>query len=151
MPGIVVGIDGSHHSERALDWAIKEAVLRKTPLTVLSVHPAVAGFTGHAVDYPQDTEAVKQTRAAAQEATDEAIARLGGTRPDSLTVEAVNGIPAEALLAAAADAEMIVVGSRGSGGFERLTMGSVGDQVARHAHCPVVIIPHERRGHEHQA
>ncbi len=141
MAGIVVGIDGSQHSERALDWALREAALRRAPLTVLSVHPVIRGFRGHAGPYPQDAGLVEDTRLAAQEATDKALARLGGTRPGSVTVTAVNGIPAEALLTAAADAEMIVVGSRGAGGFERLAMGSVGDQVARHAHCPVVIIP----------
>jgi nucleotide-binding universal stress UspA family protein len=146
MAGIVVGIDGSHHSTRALDWAIKEAALRQTPLTVLSVHQVIRGWTGpYAGPYPHDQELVQQTKAAAQEATDKALAALEGARPE-VNVVAVNGIPAEALLAASADADMIVVGSRGAGGFERLTMGSVGDQVARHAHCPVVIVPHAKKG-----
>jgi nucleotide-binding universal stress UspA family protein len=144
MAGIVVGIDGSHHSERALEWAMKEAALRHTPLTVLAVHPTAAGFTGRAATYGQEAEFVESTRAAAQEATDKVSAGLA-TRPESVTVEAISGIPAEALVDASADAELIVVGSRGSGGFARLTIGSVGDQVSRHAHCPVVIIPHERK------
>ncbi len=145
MPGILVGIDGSRHSERALDWALREAALRQTPIKVLSVHPVMASYLGQAIAYPEDAKVVERSRAAAQEAVDKALARIGGPRPDSIAVEAVSGIPAEALLDAAADAEMIVIGSRGAGGFERLTMGSVGDQVARHAHCPVVIIPRERQ------
>jgi nucleotide-binding universal stress UspA family protein len=141
MPGIIVGIDSSHHSERALEWAMKEAALRHQPLKILAVHPVITGWTGHGDPYPEDSELLKPTRAAAQEVTDKVLAGLSGPRPESVTVEVVSGIPAEVLLAAAADAEMIVVGSRGSGGFARLTMGSVGDQVARHAPCPVVIIP----------
>ncbi len=146
MAGIVVGIDGSHHSARALDWALKEAALRNAPIEVLTIHPVIAGYMGHGVAYPEDSALVDSARAKAQEETDKALARLGGTRPASVTVKAVAGIPAEALLDAAAEADMIVVGSRGTGGFARLTMGSVGDQVARHAHCAVVIIPHEREG-----
>lgn len=146
MAGIVVGIDGSHHSERALEWAMNEAVLRRAPLTVLSVRQVIRGWTGpSAGPYPGDAELVEKTRAAAQAATDKALAALGGARPE-VVVKAVTGVPAESLVAAAADADMIVVGSRGSGGFERLTMGSVGDQVARHARCPVVIIPHDKKG-----
>ena len=146
MAGIIVGIDGSHHSERALKWAVNEAVLRQTPLTVLSVRQVIRGWAGpDAGPYPGDAELVEQTRAAAQAATDEVLATLSGQRPEVI-VKAVTGVPAETLVAAAADADMIVVGSRGSGGFERLTMGSVGDQVARHARCPVVIIPHEKKG-----
>ncbi len=141
MPGIIVGIDSSHHSERALEWAMKEAALRHQPLKVLAVHPVITGWTGHGVSYQGDPELVEPTRAAAQEATDKVLAGLSGARPESVTVEAVSGIPAEILLAAAADADMIVVGSRGSGGFARLVMGSVSDQVARHAPCPVVIVP----------
>ena len=146
MAGIVVGIDGSHHSERALKWAMNEAALRHTPLTVLSVHQVIRGWTGpDAGPYPGDAELVDETRKAAQEATDKALAALEGARPE-VVVRAVTGVPAETLVAESADADLLVVGSRGAGGFERLTMGSVGDQVARHARCPVVIIPHQKKG-----
>lgn len=145
MGGIVVGIDGSRHSQRALEWAMNEATLRHTPLTVLSVHHVIRGWTGaDAGPYPGDAELVEETRVAAQQATDKALAALSGPHPD-VHVKAVKGVPAEMLVAEAADADMIVVGSRGAGGFERLTLGSVGDQVARHAHCPVVIVPHDKK------
>jgi nucleotide-binding universal stress UspA family protein len=76
---------------------------------------------------------------------DKVLAGLGGPRPEPITVRAVDGIPAEALLNAAADADVIVVGARGAGGFARLRVGSVADQVAHHAHCPVVIVPLDDR------
>jgi nucleotide-binding universal stress UspA family protein len=142
MPGIIVGIDSSHHSERALEWAMKEAALRHQPLTVLAVHPIITGWTGRGVPFQGDADLVERTRTTAQEATDKVLAGLSGPRPEAITVEAVPGIPAEVLVAVGAGADMIVVGSRGTGGFARLTMGSVSDQVARHAKCPVVIIPH---------
>jgi nucleotide-binding universal stress UspA family protein len=141
MPGILVGIDGSHHSERALEWAMKEAALRHTPLTVLAVHQAVMGWTGEADSFPGDAEVTERVRVAAQEATDKVLAGLGAARPEQVTVEAVNGIPAEALVRAAAGADLIVVGSRGAGGFARLALGSVSSQVAHHAPCPMVIVP----------
>ena len=141
MPGILVGIDGSHNSERALEWAMKEAALRQTPLKVLAVHQAVMGWTGEGVNFPGDAELVKNIRAAAQETTDKVLAGLGAGRPEQVTVEAVNGIPAEVLVRMAADADLIVVGSRGSGGFARLALGSVSSQAAHHAPCPVVIVP----------
>jgi nucleotide-binding universal stress UspA family protein len=62
-------------------------------------------------------------------------------RPESVTVTAVHGIPAEEILNAGADADMIVVGSRGSGGFARLLLGSVSATVAEHAKVPVMILP----------
>jgi nucleotide-binding universal stress UspA family protein len=124
---------------------MNEAALRHTPLTVLSVHQVIRGWTGaDAGPYPGDAALVEETRAAAQKATDKALAAHGCARPE-VVVKAVTGVPAETLVAATADADMIVVGSRGAGGFERLTMGSVGDQVARHARCPVVIVPHEKK------
>jgi nucleotide-binding universal stress UspA family protein len=141
MPGILVGIDGSHHSERALEWAMKEAALRHTPLKVLAVHQAIKGWTGEGVNFPGDADLVKSIRAQAQETTDKVLASLSGARPEQVTVEAVNGIPAEVLVRAAADADLIVVGSRGSGGFARLALGSVSSQVAHHAPCPMVIVP----------
>ena len=143
MPGILVGIDGSDHSERALEWAMKEAGLRHQPVTVLAVHQVVTSFFGTPQVYPGDHELVQPAQAAAQELTDKVLAALSGPRPESVTVQAVSGIPAEALMEVAANmnADMIVLGSRGSGGFARLALGSVSTQVAHHAPCPVVIIP----------
>jgi len=144
MPGIIVGIDGSAHSRRALRWALNEAAIRQAPLTVLTVNQAVSGYSGTAVAYPGDEERTEKARDAAQEETDSVLEMTDtASRPPSVTVRAVSGLPSKALLDAAADADMIVVGSRGAGGFKRLLMGSVSTQVSNHAHCPVVVIPAE--------
>ncbi len=145
MPGIIVGIDGSDHSKYALEWAMKEAAIRHAPLTVIVVHPVIAGFSGRPVAYPTDAGLVDQARQAAQEQADKTLARVGGAGPETVTVQAVSGFPAEVLIDASRDADMLVVGSRGSGGFGRLLLGSVSSQVAHHAHCPVVVIPSEDR------
>jgi nucleotide-binding universal stress UspA family protein len=145
MPGILVGLDGSNYSERALEWAAKEAAIRHAPLRVLAVHTVPSGWSGRGVPDPVDNQLVVQTKAAAQELTDKVLAGIGGARPDGVTVDAVNGIPADVLLRASEDADMIVLGARGGGGFARLHLGSVSDQVAHHAHCPVVIIPQADR------
>ena len=143
MPGIIVGVDGSGHSQRALEWAMKEAALRHEALTVITVHQAVKGYYGTAVVNPEDRALTEQAREAAQAETDKVLAELGESRPDSVTVKAVNGYPVEELLAAADDADIIVLGSRGAGGFTRLLLGSVSSQIAQHAHCPVLIVPAE--------
>ena len=74
------------------------------------------------------------------------LAGLAGPRPDSVTVKAVHGFPVEELINAGKDADMIVLGSRGAGGFSWLMMGSVSSQVAQHAHCPVLIVPPQDHG-----
>jgi nucleotide-binding universal stress UspA family protein len=145
MPGILVGLDGSHYSERALEWAAREAALRHAPLRVLAVHTVPVGWSGRGVPDPVDNELLVGTKASAQELTDKVLAGIGSARPDGVTVDAVNGIPADVLLQASEDADMIVLGARGGGGFSRLRLGGVSDQVAHHAHCPVVIIPHRDR------
>ena len=141
MAGIIVGIDGSDHSHRALEWAVKEAAIRHAPLTVLVVQPAIAGYAGNAVAYPGDASLADQARKTAQEETDQVLAQLGGSAPESVTVQSAIGIPAAVLIAASQDADLVVVGSRGSGGFSQLVLGSVSTQVTHHAHCPVVVIP----------
>jgi nucleotide-binding universal stress UspA family protein len=141
MPGILVGIDGSVHSRVALEWAAKEAALRNTSLTVLTVNQAVAGFWGGTLQYAGDEALVEKARQAAQAETDKVLAGLGGDRPTPVTVKAVQGIPAEVILNEGADAELIVVGSRGGGGFSRLLQGSVSAHVAEHAQVPVTILP----------
>jgi len=141
MPGILVGIDGSAHSQRALEWAAKEAAIRHTSLTVLTVHQAVRGFWGGTLHYAGDDELVEKGRQAAQAEADKVVASLGDARPASITVKATEGIPAEELLNAGADADMIVLGSRGGGGFARMLLGSVASTVAEHAKVPVMILP----------
>ena len=141
MPGIVVGVDGSEHSQRSLEWAMKEAALRHTPLTVLTVHPvAMSAWTQTAISYPQDEANEARARAAAQEGADKAAAPLGDSAP-SVTVRSVSGSPAAELIRAGTGADLLVVGARGSGGFARLLMGSVSAQVTHHAPCPVVVVP----------
>ena len=141
MPGILVAIDGSAHSQAALEWAAKEAAIRHTSLTVLTVHQAVRGFWGGTLHYAGDDELVEKGRQAAQAEADKVVASLGDARPASVTVKATEGIPAEELLNAGADADMIVLGSRGGGGFARMLLGSVASTVAEHAKVPVMILP----------
>jgi nucleotide-binding universal stress UspA family protein len=141
MPGIIVGIDGSDHSKLALEWAMKEAAIRHAPLTVIIVHPVIAGFSGRPVAYPTDDALADQARETAHEEVDKTLAQLGVPGPETVTVQGVSGFPAEVLITASRDADMIVVGSRGSGGFSRLMLGSVSSQVTHHAQCPVVVIP----------
>jgi nucleotide-binding universal stress UspA family protein len=145
MSGIIVGVDGSGHSQRALEWAMKEAAIRQVPLTVLTVNEAIRGYFAGMAVFPDDPARTEAARQAAQAETDKVLAGLDGPRPDSVTVKAVHGFPVEELITAGQDADMIVLGSRGAGGFTRLMMGSVADQVAHHAHCPVLIVPPEDR------
>jgi nucleotide-binding universal stress UspA family protein len=143
MPGIIVGIDGSDHSQHALEWAVNEAAVRHAPLTVLTINQAVVGYGGGPVEYPGDAERAAQAREAARKHTDSILEKAdGGSRPSSVSVQAVTGFPAEEILRAGADADLIVVGSRGTGGFNRLRLGSVADQVTHHARVPVVVVPY---------
>ncbi len=143
MPGIIVGIDGSVHARRALEWAISEAAIRNIPLTILTVHQAMAGYLSP-VAYQEDAQMAEHAAKAAREEADSVLETLGeGSRPPSVTVRAVVGLPGDEILTAAQGADMIVVGSRGAGGFKKLLLGSVGLQVTHHARCPVVVIPAE--------
>ena len=145
MPGITVGVDGSAQSQRALEWAIKESGLRGAPLTVLAVHQ-VAGnhWTGNPEVYPQDQPETDKMRGAAQDAVQKAVDAAGAPGPSSVTVRAVSGIAAQELIGASKDSDLVVVGSRGGGGFARLMLGSVATKVVSHATCPVVVIPADR-------
>ena len=145
MSGIIVGVDGSGHSQRALEWATREAAIRQVPLTVLTVNEAIRGYYGGMSVFPDDQARTEDFRKLAQAETDEVLDRLGEPRPTSVMVKAVHGFIVAELINASRDADMIVVGSRGAGGFTRLMMGSVAAQVAQHAHCPVLIVPPENR------
>lgn len=142
MPGITVGVDGSEHSRRALEWAIREAGLRGAALTVLAVHQ-VAGnhWTGNPEVYPADQPATEAVRRAAEDAVQKAVSQMGAPGPASVTVRAVSGLPAQELVRASSGSDLVVVGSRGGGGFAKLLLGSVSHQLVSHAACPVAVIP----------
>ncbi len=145
MPGIIVGVDGSGHSQRALEWAMNEAAMRHAPLTILTVHPAIVGYFGAMVTSPADLDLTEQTQAAVKVEADKVLAGLSGPHPESVTVRAAHGYPVEELVSASKDADMVVLGSRGVGGFTRMLLGSTAGQVVQHAHCPVLIVPPEDR------
>ena len=145
MSGIIVGVDGSGHSQRALEFAMHEAAIRHLPLTVLTVNEAIRGYYGGMAVYADDPARTEDARAAAQVETDKVLAGLSGPHPESVTVEAVHGFVVDELINAAKDADMLVVGSRGAGGFTRLMMGSVAGQVVQHAYCPVLLVRPENR------
>ena len=141
MAGIVVGVDGSANSRKALEKAVEEAVAHHKPLTVLTVHQAVRDVYGAPSHYADDAALTEKAREAAQAETDEVLA-AAGARPESVTVSAVHGLPAEELVKASEGADLLVVGRRGTGGFARLTMGAVTSAVTHHAHSPVLIVTH---------
>lgn len=137
---ILVGIDGSTQADRALSWALREAALRSARVTVLHAFP-VREFAGpFGRDVPLDVE-----RGNAREAVERALQRVAGDgHPAGVEVEttAVTGRgAADAILRHRGDADLIVVGSRGLGGFPGLLLGSVSHQVAAHADVPVAVIP----------
>jgi nucleotide-binding universal stress UspA family protein len=135
-PGtIIAGVDGSGHSGRALAWAVDEARLRGLALKVIYAFPAMislVGSTGHEY-YPQVEQEARQ-----------ALERSLADMPDSTGVHVgralIAGSPAKVLIEASRDASMLVVGSRGVGGFRGMVMGSVSLQCVQHAHCPVVVV-----------
>jgi nucleotide-binding universal stress UspA family protein len=139
MPGserrIVVGVDGSPPSERALDWAVAEAQRTGAALHLVSawMFPMALGYAF--------TTTVHEVRQSAQDVIDRAMAHVGEVAGDlTVTGETSEQAPASALIAAAKGADLLVVGSRGLGGFQGLLIGSVSQYCARHATCSVVVV-----------
>ena len=142
MPGIVVGVDGSPNSKRALDWAMRHAAALHTALTVIAVHEVAKSYWGGIpVIGPVDQSLLEKLRQGAEEMTQRAASRLDGARPASVTVRAMNGFVVKELVDASRDADLVVLGSRGGRGIARLLLGSVSSEVIQHSACPVVIVP----------
>ena len=139
MALIVVGIDGSEHSKKALRWALDEARLRSASLRVVYAW-TMPVFFGYGVAQAATLDP-QSLRAAAKENLDTALdAVAGGVEGVSIERKAVEGLAAQVLVDEAKDADLLVVGSRGHGGFTGLLLGSVSQQCAHHAPCAVVIV-----------
>ncbi len=144
MQGIIVGVDGSEGSQKALTWAMREATVMRTGLTVLSVShhvPAAHAPAGHAP--AADETSLDRAREVAEEAIAKARSELAltGEEVPPVTVMAVSGSAARELIEASSDADLLAVGARGHGGFAKLRLGSVSSQVTHHAKCPIVVVP----------
>ena len=137
MGRIVVGVDSSQTSLKALRWALEEARLRGAELELVHAfpRPELVGMT-MVVTLPSDDE----LRAASEQVITEALAAVGGAGDVTVSQRVGAGGPASVLVEAAKDAELLVLGSRGLGGFRGMLLGSVTQQVVAHAPCPVVVI-----------
>jgi nucleotide-binding universal stress UspA family protein len=139
---IVVGVDGSEGSLEALRWAADEARLRGAKLVALHAWsapyaPAMPGI-GEPAALPVDRTVVQE---AADEALDASL-REAGVAAEGIELEraVIEDSAARALLDRAEDADLLVVGSRGHGRIAGALLGSISQQVAQHAPCPVVIV-----------
>jgi nucleotide-binding universal stress UspA family protein len=140
---IVVGVDGSDESKNALRWAVDEA--RVHGASVAAVHawqapPPVPELTPVPT---YDISILPELREASVRFVAEVVKEVVGESDVSVEPAAVEGPAAAVLTDAARDADLLVVGSRGHGGFTGLLLGSVSQQLAHHSPCPVVI--HRRR------
>ena len=137
---IVAGTDGSPSSMSALRWAIRQAALTGAAVDAVMAwcYPAAAGGYGWA---PTGMEGSFDFRENAEKVLADAI----GTACDPgsevpVRARVLEGNPAQVLLDAADGADLLVVGSRGHGGFAEALLGSVSQHCVHHAHCPVVVI-----------
>ena len=134
---IVVGVDGSSHSEEALRWALGQARLTGQPVEAVTSWrvPVDYGDGGAhalmALDWEGD----------ATSTLEDTVAKVvGSPDADRVSRRVVQGHPAKVLVDAAADAALLVVGSRGRGGFTGMLLGSVSQHVIARAACPVVVV-----------
>lgn len=134
-PLIVAGVDGSQCSLEALRWAARQAELTGADLQVVMAWtlPEIYSYTPH--DFEGDT----------RKALEVAIERALGPEPRvPVLAQVVAGHPAEALIDASRDAQLLVVGSHGRGGFTGMLLGSVSQRCVGHAKCSVVVVRHHQ-------
>ncbi|MEU3985329.1 universal stress protein [Streptomyces sp. NPDC026672] len=137
---IVVGVDGSDSSKRALRWAARQAELTQGVLEAVTAWdvPQFHGALGWLPPSSGDTAALEeQARRDLAQAVEET---LGAESPVEVRTEVRYGTAASVLLDASRGASLLVVGSRGLGGFSGLLLGSVAQHCTQHASCPVVVI-----------
>jgi nucleotide-binding universal stress UspA family protein len=140
MRTIVVGVDGSPDADHALNWAIGEA--KQHSMKLMLVHGVEIGA---AAASPYGSGLVlEQLEEVGRDVLDKALAYV---RSEGVKAEGRMevGSSAHALIQASRGADLLVVGSRGHGGFAGLLLGSVSTACVHHAHCPVVVVPHEGR------
>jgi nucleotide-binding universal stress UspA family protein len=160
MGGIVVGVDDSSGARKALAWAVTEAKLRGAALRVVHVqkpeeftaplyfpsqHALPTDPTGSVVELASVLQAQERVREAARgraaQLIEELLGEVEAAGVDVQPTAVQERHPADALVELSSDADLLVVGSRGRGGFHGLVLGSVTHALLLHATCPVVVVP----------
>lgn len=138
MSGVVVGYDGSANARGALQWAIGEAALRDTTLCIAQAYsePLYVWSDPYALQARYE-----QLRAGLQAELDLVADHAEGELRRPVTRVLESGSVTELLLRLGREAELLVVGARGAGGFAGLRLGSAANQLAHHTPCPLVIVP----------
>lgn len=144
MTGIVVGVDGSESAQAALRFALAEARLRDVPVRVVGAWQVPVAAVGGGFVAP-DAALVRELPPEMHGTLARALEEVGDlTSGVEVETTVREGGPATVLLEEAQDADLLVVGTRGLGSFRGLLLGSVSQQCAQHAPCPVVIVPPSR-------
>jgi nucleotide-binding universal stress UspA family protein len=136
---IVVGVDGSEGSKSALRWAAGQTRLTGAALEAVTAWESPAAH-GWAPVYAHNRDHDALTKKVLSETI---AATLGDSPVADITLIVAEGQPAHVILTASQGADLLVVGSRGRGGFAGLVLGSVSQHCVQHAPCPVVVIPPE--------
>jgi nucleotide-binding universal stress UspA family protein len=137
---IVVGVDGSDSSVRALEWAARQAELSDGVLDVVMTWEWPTSL-GWSPPFPEDWD----PQADSTRILDEILVRLRQAHPDiAVRSRVVEGHPAPVLIEASQGAKLLVVGSRGHGEFIGMLLGSVSEHCTTHAYCPVVVVRDRR-------
>jgi nucleotide-binding universal stress UspA family protein len=138
---IVVGVDGSPGSRAALAWAVDEADRNGGEIDAVLAYDSGLAWIDVGSDY--QARMLEQSARQAKATLHQALEWLGTEGPTSVPVHplAVEGQPARVLIEFARDADLLVVGSRGHGGFTGVMLGSVSQRCAGHSPCPVVVVP----------
>jgi nucleotide-binding universal stress UspA family protein len=147
-PLIVVGVDGSKHSKEALRWAVRQATLvggrvhaimswewSTNPFSLGGPADGGTAAVGRELSSPEETSRVRLI--------DVVTETVGESPPVPVHSRMVQGPPAKVLVEASGAADLLVVGTRGYGGFKGALLGSVSQQVTQHAHCTVVVVRHK--------
>lgn len=140
MSTIVVGVDGSESSIKALRFAIDEARIHSADVRAVNAwHVPPLAYGAGIGPVPVDLAAYPEV---AQGQLEKCLEEVGAAS-SGVTVTPIvrQGLPADIICEEAAGADLLVVGSRGLGGFRGLLLGSVSQHCAHHAQCPVVIVP----------
>ena len=136
---VVVGVDGSVGSLAALRWAARQAEVTGSSLVAVTTWEVPVAAYGPVL-LPVDMD----LPGSAQRVLDETLrATFDGPPPVPVEPRVIEGPPALALVHAAEGADLLVVGTRGHGAFVGMLLGSVSEHCVTHAHCPVVVVPHE--------